>query len=282
MEERLQKLISAAGIASRREAEAMINAGRVSVNGKTAELGQRADMEKDEILVDGSPLNAPDRLVYILLNKPRGCVSTLKDEKDRQTVADMVRDCGARVYPVGRLDANSEGLLILTNDGSLTNALTHPSHSVEKVYTVRVAGENFDAAAEKLRGTLELEDGPAKAKRVSLISVEKDRAILEIVVTEGRKHLVRNLCAAVGLEVKRLIRVSEGGLTIDGVRTGHWRYLTEKEVLALYRAAGLPKPENTKRINLLKSETDGDKMNRKPGGGQKRGGQNFNPRSRRA
>ena len=262
MEERLQKLISAAGIASRREAENIILAGRIQINGRTAELGDRADPEKDTVLLDGSPLVGEDRRVYILLNKPRGCVSTLKDEKNRQTVADMVKGCGARVYPVGRLDANSEGLLILTNDGELTNALTHPSHGVEKSYTVRVEGKEIPAAVEALRGKLELEDGCVQARRVALLSQEKDRAILEVVVTEGRKHLVRNMCAAVGLSVKRLIRISEGNLSIDGLKTGHWRYLTEKEVAGLYRAAGLKKPQDLNLFKPLKNGGDKGKINR--------------------
>ena len=141
------------------------------------------------------------------------------------------------MWPVGRLDLNSEGLLILTDDGELTNALTHPSHGVEKVYTVRVEGGDMEEALRMLRGPLELEDGPAKAKRVRLLRSDGLRAILEITVTEGRKHLVRNLCAAAGLEVKRLIRLAEGGLLLGDLRTGCWRELTEEEVRLLRRAA---------------------------------------------
>ena len=243
MEERLQKLLSARGVASRREAEAMIEAGRVSVNGRPAALGDKADADKDIIKIDGRLLSEPDKRVYLLLNKPRGCLSTRKDEKGRRTVLDYVRDCPARVWPVGRLDMNSEGLLLLTNDGELTNALTHPSHAVEKVYTVRVEGADFEKALERLGETQELEDGPAKAKRVRLLRSDGERAILEITVTEGRKHLVRNLCAAVGLDVKRLIRMSEGGLELGDLRTGCWRELTDQEVKKLFRSAGLKRSE---------------------------------------
>ena len=239
MEERLQKLLSQHGVASRREAEEMILSGRVTVNGVTARLGMKADEDRDEILVDGDPLARRDQRVYIMLNKPRGCLCTRRDEKGRKTVLDYLSGCPARVWPVGRLDLNSEGLLLLTDDGELTNALTHPSHGVEKVYTVRAAGKDIPGAVGLLKGELELEDGPAKAKRVRLLKNDGDRAILEITVTEGRKHLVRNLCAAAGLEVKRLIRLSEGGLSLGDLRTGCWRALTEEEVRLLKRAAGL-------------------------------------------
>ena len=239
MEERLQKILSSGGIASRREAEAYIQAGRVTVNGIPAQLGCKADPERDEILLDGSPLLRKERRVYIMLNKPRGYVSTLKDERGRKTVADLVEGCGMRVYPVGRLDVNSEGLLLMTNDGALTNALTHPSHGVEKRYTVRVSGQDIEGAVRILRKPVELEDGTARAKSVQILERDKDRAILAVSVTEGRKHLVRNLCAAVGLKVHRLIRMSEGGLDLGDLRTGTWRYLTDEETAQLFRTAGM-------------------------------------------
>jgi 23S rRNA pseudouridine2605 synthase len=239
MEERLQKILSRHGVASRREAEELILSGRVTVNGAEARLGMKADEDLDQILVDGDPLAQTEQRVYIMLNKPRGCLCTRKDEKGRKTVLDYLGNCRARVWPVGRLDLNSEGLLLLTDDGELTNALTHPSHGVEKVYTVRVAGEDIPGAIKLLKGTLELEDGPARAKTVRLLKDDGDRAILEITVTEGRKHLVRNMCAAAGLEVKRLIRVAEGGLALGELRTGCWRYLEAEELRALKKSAGL-------------------------------------------
>ena len=239
MEERLQKILSANGVASRREAEEYIIAGRVTVNGSPAKLGCKADPERVEIQLDGRPLLRKERRVYILLNKPRGYVSTLKDERGRKTVADLVEGCCTRVYPVGRLDVNSEGLLLMTNDGELTNALTHPSHGVEKRYTVRVSGPDLENAVHILRKPVELEDGPAKAKNVQILERNKDRAILAVTVTEGRKHLVRNLCAAAGLKVHRLIRMAEGSLELGELRTGTWRYLTDEETAELFRAAGL-------------------------------------------
>ncbi len=237
VEERLQKLISERGLASRRAAEGLIAEGRVTVNGLAARLGMKADPLRDDIRVDGRPLAGRGRRVYIMLNKPRGYVCTLSDERGRRTVAELVEGCGERVYPVGRLDANSEGLLILTNDGELAHVLTHPSRGVEKTYSVRVAGEDVRASLKKLGGELLLEDGPARALRVRLVSDEGERAIVLITVAEGRKHLVRNLCAAAGLEVKRLIRVSEGGLELGGLRTGKWRFLGEDEVEALKKHA---------------------------------------------
>lgn len=239
MEERLQKILSAGGIASRREAETLIRDGRVTVNGLPAVLGSKADPERDEILLDGRPLVRTDKRVYIMLNKPRGFVSTLKDERGRKTVAELVKGCGVRVYPVGRLDVNSEGLLLMTNDGELTHCLTHPSHGVEKRYTVRVSGADPEEAIHLLRKPLQLEDGPAKAKSVQLLERDNDRAILAVTVTEGRKHLVRNLCAAAGLKVHRLVRMEEGGLTLGDLRTGCWRYLTDDEVRLLRSGAGL-------------------------------------------
>ena len=239
MEERLQKILSRHGVASRREAEELILSGRVKVNGTEARLGMKADEDRDEILVDGDPLARTEQRVYIMMNKPRGCLCTRKDEKGRKTVLDYLSGYRARVWPVGRLDLNSEGLLLLTDDGELTNALTHPSHGVEKVYTVRVAGEDIPGAIKLLKGTLELEDGPARAKTVRLLKDDGERAILEITVTEGRKHLVRNLCDAAGLDVKRLVRIAEGGLDLGNLRTGCWRYLEEEELRSLKRAAGL-------------------------------------------
>jgi 23S rRNA pseudouridine2605 synthase len=233
MQERLQKIISDYGLASRRKAEELIEEGRITVNGVTARLGAKADPDKDVIKLDNRPLENKAERVYIILNKPRGYVCTLSDERGRKTVIDLVGGCGARVYPVGRLDANSEGLLLLTNDGELTNALTHPSKGVEKTYSVRVEGEDIRASLSMLSGVLRLEDGAARAKQVRLVKDEGLRAVITITVTEGRKHLVRNMCAAAGLEVKRLIRVSEGGLTIKGLKTGKWRRLTEDEVKAL-------------------------------------------------
>ena len=228
MEERLQKLLSAAGVCSRRAAEDYLAAGRVTVNGETARLGQKADPDRDEILVDGRPLTPRATPVYILLNKPRGYVSTLSDEKGRKTVAELVADCGARVWPVGRLDLDSEGLLLLTDDGALTQRLIHPSHEVEKEYHVRVEGD-VAAALPVLRGPMELDGIPLHPARVE----ELGPGLLSVVIHEGRNRQVRRMCAAAGLRVRRLKRVREGALRLGALPPGKWRRLTAEELRLL-------------------------------------------------
>lgn len=233
MEERLQKLLSACGVASRRAAEEYIEQGRVSVNGRVARLGEKADLELDCVEVDGVPLRRSEAFVYLLLHKPRGYVTTLSDEKGRKTVAELVADCGVRVWPVGRLDLNSEGLLLMTNDGVLTHRLLHPSHEVEKEYLVSVEGD-VDAALPVLKGPLILDDIPLAPARVSLLSRDNgNRAKLSIVIHEGRNRQVRRMCALAGLEVKRLKRVREGNIRLGGLPGGQWRMLTVEEIRRL-------------------------------------------------
>ena len=193
MTERIQKLLAAAGLCSRRTAEEWIAAGRVRVNGETATVGQSADPETDTICVDGVPVTPPERRVYLMLNKPRGYVTTLSDERGRPTAAELVADCGTRVYPVGRLDLDSEGLLLFTNDGAWMQRILHPSHEIEKTYEVTVA---------------------------------------EVVLYEGRNRQIRRMCAAVGLHVKRLRRVREHTLSLGALPEGGWRELTADEVRA--------------------------------------------------
>ena len=230
MEERLQKLISSCGLASRRTAEEWITAGRVTVNGLTAQLGDRADLDCDDVLVDGKPLRVTkEQRTYLMLNKPRGHVTTLSDEKGRKTVADLVKDCPARVWPVGRLDMDSEGLLLLTDDGELTNRLIHPRHEVEKEYLVWVTGftpEGLEALA--LPMTL---DGQAlRPAKVKCIRREGERTLLSVVIHEGKNRQVRRMCAACGMIVRRLKRIREGKLMLDRtLRPGQWRPLTEEE-----------------------------------------------------
>lgn len=228
MSERLQKLISAAGLASRRAAERMILDGRVTVNGTPASLGQRADPATDVIQVDGKPLPVRGKKVYIMLNKPRGCVTTLSDEHGRPTVAELVRDAGARVYPVGRLDYDSDGLLLLTNDGDFANALPHPSHEIDKTYRAVVAGD-VAAALPVLRSSMELDGYVIRPARVEVAGDN----VLEITIHEGRNRQVRRMCAAAGLEVRRLTRVAEGPLRLGGLPQGKWRHLTENEIAAV-------------------------------------------------
>ena len=232
MDERLQKLLSAAGVCSRRAAEDYIAAGRVTVNGAPAVLGQRADPDRDEILVDGRPLARPEGHVYLMLNKPRGYVTTLSDEKGRKTVADLTADCGRRVYPVGRLDLDSEGLLLLTDDGAWMNYLLHPSHEVDKTYEVSVYGPVSGAAA-RLAALRDLEGEPIAPARVETLRQTARTAVLSVTIHQGKNRQVRRMCAACGLTVKRLRRVREGALELGGLPPGKWRYLTEREVRAL-------------------------------------------------
>lgn len=228
MEERLQKILSGLGVCSRRQAEQWIQAGRVRINGQMAVLGQRADPQRDTITVDGTALGQAPARQYILLHKPRGYVTTLKDERGRKTVADLVQDCGARVYPVGRLDRDSEGLLLLTNDGALANRLMHPSAEVEKVYRVTVDG--YDSGAlERVRAVREVDGAPIQPPGVELVRVQGRRAVLTVTIHEGRNRQVRKMCAQAGLEVRRLVRTAEGPLTLGNQRPGTWRHLTQEE-----------------------------------------------------
>lgn len=236
MEERLQKLLAQAGLCSRREAERWILEGRVVVNGHAASLGDRADLRRDKIQVDGKPIGMAEEKRYLMLYKPRGYVTTLHDEHGRKTVADLVRDCGARVVPVGRLDYNSEGLLLLTNDGALVNALTHPRHEVEKHYEVRVRGrlDNIPRLAEPM--TI---DGYA-IRPADVVILEKDEqsAKLRLIIHEGRNRQIRKMCEQCGLEVRRLKRVAVGNLPLDThLKSGAWRDLTEDELAYLQEIA---------------------------------------------
>lgn len=232
MEERLQKILSACGAASRRQAEAYITAGRVTVNGRVAALGEKADPERDQIALDGKLLLRPDRHTYLMLYKPVGYVTTLSDEKGRRTAAELVAGCGARVWPVGRLDLNSEGLLLMTDDGDLTHRLTHPSHEVEKEYRVRVRGD-VDAALPVLTGPMELDGQALRPARVRVLNRTPGGGTLSITIHEGKNRQVRRMCAAAGLEVAALKRVREGTLSLGGLKPGEWRRLTREELRAL-------------------------------------------------
>lgn len=232
MEERLQKLLSAAGVCSRRAAEPLLETGRVTVNGRVARLGDKADPERDEIRVDGVPIRSGGEKTYIMLHKPAGYVTTLSDERGRATVADLLEACGARVWPVGRLDLDSEGLLLLTDDGDLTYRLTHPSHEIAKEYHVTVSGD-VERALPILRGPMELDGVPLAPAVVREIGREGRAPILSVVIHEGRNRQVRRMCAAAGLEVLRLVRVREGTLVLGGLPSGSWRYLTEYETAYL-------------------------------------------------
>ena len=236
MLQRLQKLISAAGVASRRSAEQLIASGRVLVNGVPASLGQSADPETDEILVDGVALTGPKERTYILLNKPRGYVTTLRDERGRPTVAELVADAGKRLFPVGRLDMDSDGLLLMTDDGAFANALMHPSHEVTKTYRTWVSGD-VAAALPLLREVMEIDGYRIRPARVHMVA----EGVLEIIIHEGRNRQVRKMCAAAGLQVRRLTRIAEGPLELGELPSGHWRHLSENEIEALKNSHGMDK-----------------------------------------
>ena len=233
MTQRLQKIIAASGLMARRKAEEAIEAGRVTVNGLTARIGDSADPETDAILVDGRALPSAEKKVYIMLNKPRGIVTSLRDEKGRRDVSELVSGIPERLYPVGRLDLDSEGLLLMTNDGELANRLMHPSHEVEKCYRTWVKGEKAAEKAALLRRPMEIDGttvGPAKVEGLETLP---DGAVLEITIHEGRNRQVRKMCAQAELTVTRLCRVREGRLRLGRLKSGQWRYLTAQELREL-------------------------------------------------
>ena len=232
--ERLQKIIAARGLCSRRQAEKWIEEGRVRVNGNTAHLGDTADITEDVIEVDGKRLPKAGKKLYLMLNKPRGYVTTLSDEKGRKNAAELVVGCGVRVYPVGRLDMDSEGLLLFTNDGEFANLMMHPRHEVDKVYRVWVtnfAPEKLDA----LREPIELDGYQIKKPKVRPVRMEPTRAILDVTIHDGRNRQVRRMCQAAGLEVARLKRIAEGDLRIGDLKPGQWRELEPKEIELLLK-----------------------------------------------
>ncbi len=230
MAERLQKIISSSGLMSRRGAEECIAAGRVTVNGETAQIGQKADPEKDRILVDGRPLPAVSGKLYIMLNKPRGYVTTLKDEKGRKNVTQLVSELGERLYPVGRLDMYSEGLLIMTNDGDFANTLMHPSHNMKKTYYTWVTGQDIGPKIQCLREPMIIDDYIIRPAEVDILDLFSGGAMLSISIFEGRNRQVRKMCAQAGLKVTKLCRVSEGPLELGELKCGKWRYLTKEEI----------------------------------------------------
>ena len=235
MTERIQKIIASRGVASRRKAEAMIVAGRVSCNGRICLLGESADPDIDTILVDGKPLPSAGEKTYIMLHKPRGYVTTTSDEKGRKNATQLVADCGQRVYPVGRLDMDSEGLLLFTNDGEFANRLMHPKHEVNKTYLVLVDGYS-ETAFQKLCQPVTLDGYTIARPTVRFLSHEGNgNAKLEVVIHEGRNRQVRRMCDMAGMRVMRLIRIAEGELQLGNLPAGKWRTLTDEEVELLKR-----------------------------------------------
>ncbi len=233
MTERIQKLISAAGLMSRRAAEEAIAAGRVEVNGVKAGLGDRADPAADRITVDGKELPRTEEKLYLMLNKPRGYVTTLHDEKGRRNVTELMTGLDARVYPVGRLDMYSEGLLLLTNDGDFANRVMHPSHEVTKTYRTWVTGADIEKAVKTLRRPMEIDGATVRAQGVDIEQSFPGGALLNVRIGEGRNRQVRKMCEQAGLKVTRLQRVAEGGVELGSLKSGCWRRLTGDEIKSL-------------------------------------------------
>ena len=233
---RLQKVLAAAGIGSRRASEELIAAGRVSVDGRVVtEMGLRVDPGTAVVAVDGDRINVRADLVYLALNKPRGVLSAMSDSRGRPTVADLVADRPERLFHIGRLDADSEGLLLLTNDGELAHRLMHPSFGVAKTYLATVAAPVDRAVGRRLRAGVQLDDGAVRVDAFRVVQSSGDRAIVEVVLHEGRKHIVRRLLAEVGHPVQRLVRTSIGPVRLGGQRAGTIRELTRAELAALHR-----------------------------------------------
>jgi 23S rRNA pseudouridine2605 synthase len=236
---RLQKVLAAAGLGSRRGCEELIAAGRVEVNGRVATLGARVDPDRDVVRLDGSAVPTAAGLVYFAVHKPRGMLSTMSDERGRSSLAEMVEDLTVTVHHVGRLDADSEGLMLLTNDGPLSHRLTHPSFGVAKVYVAEVEGVVPRAVTRSLTEGIELDDGPVRADAVKLVDATRERSVLELTIHEGRNHVVRRMFDTVGFPVTRLARVAVGPLRLGDLRPGRRRHLQPGEVQSLYRAVGL-------------------------------------------
>ena len=233
--ERLQKVMAHAGVASRRASEELIEQGRVTVDGQVASLGDMVDPETADIRVDGERVVVDVDLTYVMLNKPQGVVTTVDDPDGRPTVVEYVA-LPQRLFPVGRLDIDTEGLLLLTNDGELTHKLLHPSYGVERTYLALVRGSVRRHVLAQLRDGVELEDGLARPKRIRVIDEQQDRSLLEIVMTEGRKREVRRMIDEVGLTLERLARTAYAGVELGDLRQGRWRHLTHTEVSALHAA----------------------------------------------
>ena len=239
-EERLQKILSHAGIASRRAAEQVILDGRVKVDGKiVTELGTKFDIEVNKISVDDKIINCAEKKVYILLNKPKNVLTTVKDDRGRKTVIDLITDINERIYPVGRLDYDTEGLLLLTNDGELMNAVLHPKFQINKTYLVKITGEITETKLNKLRNGIQLEDGLTAPAIVRVIGKSSTEAKIEITIHEGRNRQVRRMVSAIGCEVTKLKRIKFANLLIRDLKIGQYRKLTETEINNLYEMTGL-------------------------------------------
>ena len=234
---RLQKFISDMGIMSRRSAEAEIEAGKISVNGHVASLGTKIDPKDDVVTYKGKRIKSEKKdHVYIMMNKPRGYLTSTSDDRGRKCVTDLLDGVKARVYPVGRLDMVSEGMLLLTDDGVLKNRLTHPSHNIGKLYRVKVAGSVSESQYNILTSALDIDGYVIKPVDVVIASEDESGTVLKMTLFEGRNRQIRKMCKKAGLTVKRLSRISIGNLKLDGLPVGKWRYLEDEEVEYLYKA----------------------------------------------
>lgn len=235
MEERLQKVMAEFGVASRRKCEEVILQGRVKVNGEAvAELGTKVDKHKDIIEVDGKVINKQSEKVYIMLNKPVGYITSAKDQFDRPTVLDLTKDINERIFPVGRLDYDTEGLLLLTNDGDLTFRITHPSHNIDKTYKALVNGKVSDSDIETFKRGIVIDDYKTSPAKLEILDFKNGNSLVNITIHEGRNRQVRKMCDAINHKVIRLKRVSIGSLSLGDLKTGRWRHLKEEEVRYLY------------------------------------------------
>lgn len=252
---RIQKILAESGVASRRGAEAMILAGRVAVNGKPVHLGDRADPLKDSVTLDGKRLRKSEPFVYLMLHKPRGYITTLHDEMERKCVAELMAGVSERVFPIGRLDRESEGLLLMTNDGGFANAMMHPSRHVPKTYRVTVRPSVTDEQLGKMAEGIEIDGRRTAPAEVRILTSEPGRVVLQLVLREGRNREIRKMCESLGLETARLKRIAFGPLRLGMLPAGKWRSLTAEEVTALKIAAG-PGPEaGTRRAGERRSRS---------------------------
>lgn len=238
-EVRLQKFLAESGVASRRKSEELIDQGKVKVNGRVAMIGDKIDPKKDTVTVSGKKIVKTKTFTYIVLHKPRGFITTMSDEKDRKCVAELIKDVDGRVYPVGRLDKDSEGMLLFTNDGAFANAMTHPTKHVPKTYRVTVRPSISEEQITALTQGVIIEDRKTAPAEVRVITKEEGRVVLEIILYEGRNRQIRKMCEEVGLEVARLKRTQIGSIKLGMLKQGAWRHLTEDEVRKLMIAAGL-------------------------------------------
>jgi 23S rRNA pseudouridine2605 synthase len=238
MEERLQKIIAKCGIASRRQSEEMISEGLVTVNGAPAVLGMKADLDRDHIKVRGKLIHTVESKVYLIFNKPEKCLTTMSDSEERMTVKNFIKAVKAKVFPVGRLDYNSEGLLILTNDGDMANAILHPGKKVPKTYLVKADGFLEDKDVERLEKGIKLEDGMTAPAKVKKLKYTKANSWLEITIHEGRKRQVRRMMERIGHSVIKLKRIRINGISLGSLETGAYRYMTPEEVKRLKKEVG--------------------------------------------